>query len=94
MLTVDVVYHHESGSWWADSGDVPGFVAAGRTLEEVRALVKEGIPFFLEVASDEIDLSEQTSTDGPVGSVTFSGPAAWQAHGVSSEVTADLVFTA
>jgi predicted RNase H-like HicB family nuclease len=38
-------YHHESEGWWADSPDVPGFSAAGRTLAEVRSLAIEGVEF-------------------------------------------------
>ena len=95
MISVEVIYHHEDGTWWADSATVPGFVAAGATLHEVRALVKDGIPFYLEVGSDEIDLYEQTAPIGPVATVKVTSPVGSQSHGMSAAspaVTSDLVF--
>jgi predicted RNase H-like HicB family nuclease len=55
--SVDVTYHVEpDGTWWADSPDVPGFVAGGETLAEVRQLVFEGIPFYLD--TQDVDIRE------------------------------------
>lgn len=48
MTAIVVNYHHEADGWWADSPDVEGFVAAGMNLSEVRDLVREGLPFYLE----------------------------------------------
>lgn len=57
MASVDVIYHREpDGAWWADSPQVPGFVAGGDSLAEVRELVREGIPFYLN--DDEVDIRE------------------------------------
>jgi predicted RNase H-like HicB family nuclease len=47
METVRVIYHHESGSWWAESPDIPRWYAAGDTYREVVELVNEGVPFAL-----------------------------------------------
>ncbi len=47
MRTVTVVYHFEDGSWWAESDEVPGFVAGADTFEEARARVREGLEFDL-----------------------------------------------
>jgi predicted RNase H-like HicB family nuclease len=55
MQTVQVVYHQEPDGWWADSPDVPGYGVAGASLDEVRGLVREGLPFFLEVDQVEVD---------------------------------------
>lgn len=44
---VRVRYHFDEGAWWADSPDIPGFSAAGRSFDEVRQQVREGVPFFL-----------------------------------------------
>ena len=41
-------YHHEPEGWWADSDDLPGFTAAGATLDEVRELAHSGAEFYLE----------------------------------------------
>ena len=55
MTAISVNYHHEADAWWADSPDVEGFVAAGADLSEVRDLVREGLPFYLDDATVEID---------------------------------------
>ena len=47
METVRVIYHHESGSWWAESPDIPRWYAVGDTYPEVVKLVEEGVPFAL-----------------------------------------------
>lgn len=47
METVRVIYHHEGGSWWAESPDVERWYAAGDTYAEVAKLAEEGIPFAL-----------------------------------------------
>jgi predicted RNase H-like HicB family nuclease len=48
METVRVIYHHEDGSWWAESPDVDRWYAAGDNYAEVAKLAEEGIPFALE----------------------------------------------
>lgn len=45
MTQYTIDYHEEDGQWWADSPDVPGYSAWGGSLEEVRALVREGLAF-------------------------------------------------
>jgi predicted RNase H-like HicB family nuclease len=47
MKTVRVIYHHESDGWWAESPDVDGWSAAGKTYAEVVKLAEEGIAFAL-----------------------------------------------
>ena len=41
-------YFHEPEGWWARSADLPGFTAAGATLDEVRELAHSGAEFYLE----------------------------------------------
>lgn len=53
---VRVTYHHEEGSWWAESPDVAGFSAAGDSLSQVRQLVREGVVFSL--GRDDVELFE------------------------------------
>ncbi|BDR52481.1 hypothetical protein KIM372_03880 [Bombiscardovia nodaiensis] len=46
MLQITLTYHQELspvGTWWADSPDMPGFYAAGNTLEETRVQAIEGV---------------------------------------------------
>ena len=47
MDTIRVIYHHEDGSWWAESPDVERWYAAADTYAEVVKLAEEGIPFSL-----------------------------------------------
>lgn len=74
MTTVRVEYHHEPDGWWADSPDVPGYVAAGDSLHEVRQLVREGLPFYLEQEAVEI-LESRAGVGAPIIDVT-----AWSAY--------------
>ena len=48
MRNVQVQYHREDGSWWADSQDVDGFYAVGASFDETRALAQEGLAFYLD----------------------------------------------
>lgn len=48
METVRVIYHHEGEGWWAESPDVSGWTAVGKSYAEVLKLAEEGIPFALE----------------------------------------------
>jgi predicted RNase H-like HicB family nuclease len=52
MKSVDVIYHRESGRWWADSPAVPGWTATAESLQELRQLVEDGVRFALD--SDEV----------------------------------------
>jgi predicted RNase H-like HicB family nuclease len=47
METIPVVYHADPDGWWADSPAVQGWTATAKTLEELRALVEEGVRFAL-----------------------------------------------
>lgn len=75
MTPATVVYHHEDGTWWADSPDVPGFTAVSDTLSELRQMVREGVPFYLD--ESEVELYEQNVDGTPVRDVRLSGPSAW-----------------
>jgi len=91
--TVRVQYHHEPEGWWAESDDVPGFVAAGATVREVRELVREGIPFYLEASLDELDLVESSDRDGLVVDVRFA-PGSFCSPGSSWQPSLQLKVSA
>jgi predicted RNase H-like HicB family nuclease len=48
MDPIRVIYHHEEGTWWAESPDIKGWLAAADTYPEIVKLVEEGVPFALE----------------------------------------------
>jgi len=52
-MTVRVLYHEEPEGWWAESPDVPSWTVAGRTYDEVRELVLEGVSFALASEAEE-----------------------------------------
>jgi predicted RNase H-like HicB family nuclease len=64
MKQIVVTYREEEGSVWADSADLDGFVAVGETLEEVRGLVFEGLPFYLE--DDDLTIFEEWEDHRPI----------------------------
>lgn len=43
-----VVYERGPENWGAFAPDLPGYAATAETLEELRGLVREGIPFHVE----------------------------------------------
>lgn len=45
---VRVLHRHDDDCWWAESPDVEGWSAAGKTYAEVVKLAEEGIPPALE----------------------------------------------
>ena len=47
MEPIPVVYHSDPDGWWADSPAVPGWTATAKTLDDLRALVEEGVRFAL-----------------------------------------------
>lgn len=61
MEPVRVIYHHEVGSWWAESPDVKGWTAIADTYDEIVELAKEGIPFALEL-DHEVELEHVLPT--------------------------------
>ncbi len=75
MKGVRVIYRREDNLWWAESPNVPGFVATGATLGEVRTLVREGIPFHLDLAPGEVDLVESGEHEQIVVDVHYSSGA-------------------
>jgi predicted RNase H-like HicB family nuclease len=46
-MEVTVVVHQERGSHWAEIRELPGCLASGRTLEELREAVAEAIGLYL-----------------------------------------------
>lgn len=59
MVQVNVIYHKEGNSWWADSEDVPGFSVAAESLAEARVLVRSGLAFYFEGGdAHDIDVRE------------------------------------
>ena len=51
-----VVYAKTSDSFSGFAPDVPGCISAGDTLEEMRAMLTEGLTFHLEGLADDGDL--------------------------------------
>jgi len=43
-----VIYEPGPDNWSAFVPDLPGYAATAETLDELRALVREGVPFHLE----------------------------------------------
>ena len=48
MRRVTVTYHHEDGSWWADSADVAGLSAVADSFSDLHTMVAEGLSFYLD----------------------------------------------
>lgn len=59
---VTVIYHYE-GSWWADSPNVERWSAAADELDDLVALVNEGVPFALNVDAADVRLTHLPAPD-------------------------------
>lgn len=60
MRQITLVIHHEEGTWWAESSELPGFSAAAESLEELRREATDGIAFHLD---DEPFVVSETMSD-------------------------------
>ena len=50
-----VVYERSETGYCAYAPDLPGYAAAAKSLDELRTLVREGIPFHLEGLREDGD---------------------------------------
>jgi predicted RNase H-like HicB family nuclease len=77
VKVVRLLFHEDEGSWWADSPDLPGFMAAADTFEEVRAMAGEGAAFFAgEVVAITEAMDFHASFAGEVLTFSESGTVA------------------
>lgn len=60
MRTIAMTYHHEDGSWWADSEDLPGFTAAAPTLSLLGEEIASGVAFELDDEPAKILLFDES----------------------------------
>ncbi|AXG14517.1 type II toxin-antitoxin system HicB family antitoxin [Intrasporangium calvum] len=87
--TVRIQYEELDGNWVATSPDLPGYRAVGDRLPDVRSMVFEGVPFF--VNEDDVDIREELpETTTPVVvveevHVSYGGVTVW---GASTRVRA------
>lgn len=74
MRQVEVIYHVEPEGCWAESPDIPGFSAAGDSLDEVRQLTRDGLAAHL---GGPVDILERFSgePDDPHGADKLPGLA-------------------
>lgn len=69
MRQITVRIHNESGVWWAESPEVPGFSAAADTRDELRELIREGVAYALDDQAHMI-LEASWSQSKPAEAVT------------------------
>ena len=62
MREYAVIFEKGPVSWGAYVPDLPGLVATGETLEEVQALIKEGLEVHLESMLEDGDLIPEPSS--------------------------------
>jgi predicted RNase H-like HicB family nuclease len=57
-----VIYEKGESGWGAYAPDLPGLGAAGKTLEEVKQLIAEGVVFHLEGLLEDNDAIPEPTT--------------------------------
>jgi predicted RNase H-like HicB family nuclease len=73
-----VIYEKGENGWGAYAPDLPGLGAAGKTLEEVKQLIAEGVVFHLEgLLEDNDPIPEPTTLTGVVSTDVVE---AWPRH--------------
>lgn len=88
MKNVTVILHRDpEAGWWAVSPDVAGYTAADPELEGLRALVREGLEFFL----GEPVVVDERLAEGVALPFTLSG---WQIASSHSRATGSVVALA
>lgn len=90
MREILVRYHWEPEGCWAESPDIEGFVAAGTDIAEVRALVREGLAYYLE--GETVEILEATTAGAPISELHMQEGPAFVA--VSSVATSLVKFGA
>ena len=78
MREYAVIYEKGPVSWGAYLPDLPGLVAAGDSLEEVQALIKEGLQLHLESMLENGDPIPDASS--LVGTLKTDIVETWQPH--------------
>ena len=78
MREYAVIYEKGPVSWGAYLPDLPGLVAAGDSLEEVQALIKEGLQLHLESMLENGDPIPDVSS--LVGTLKTDIVETWQPH--------------
>lgn len=71
MRTINVTYHREAGTWWAESADVPGYTAVADSMASLRPLVADGLAFALE--GEELVIVEELENGALLSPVTPLG---------------------
>jgi hypothetical protein len=71
MKRVRVTYCHEASQWSATSPDAPGYTAVAERLPELRKLVREGLPFYLD---EPVRIEERNVSHGivAIGDAAFT----------------------
>jgi predicted RNase H-like HicB family nuclease len=74
MRQIIMTIHREDDSWCADSPSLPGFYAAGDSIDDLRVNIREGVAFELDDAPHAI---VETSIEGwkPWADASSSGQA-------------------
>jgi predicted RNase H-like HicB family nuclease len=62
MTTINLVIHHDEGTWWAESPDLEGFTVVAASLAELRVTARDAVTFHLD-ADHPIDVRESLSDD-------------------------------
>jgi hypothetical protein len=66
----NLTYHHEDGTWWADSPNLLGLFAGGETLDDAKALARQVVA---DEMGDEALIVEWMPLPGPLARDTSKG---------------------
>lgn len=83
-LTYAVIFEQTSNSWCGSAPDVPGCISSGKTLDEMRAMMREALEFHIE------DLVEQ-GLPVPEATMSVEDALRHQAEPIPEEVMASYL---
>jgi Uncharacterized conserved protein len=65
MTTINLVIHHDEGTWWAESPDLEGFTVVAASLSELRFTVRDAVAFHFD-SDDPVDVCEFITDDSAI----------------------------
>jgi hypothetical protein len=81
--TVILTFHHEEGSWWADSHQMPSLFAGGDNLDDAKGLARQAV---VDEFGDEVLIAEWMPAPDGLASIVGYPNEESASEGESSEI--------
>ena len=65
-MRLEIIIHQDGADYWSEVAQLPGCLASGRTLSELREALAEAVGLYLWDAPAEIEIEELTVGAGEI----------------------------